>query len=413
MRTAIEHVLAVVHCNHWIDGPIMTMPGATHEHRAFIAYRVAANSVYALDWAGGLLTEAGEQAIAHALAMKGLLACVMSLMRHNYMRGNNQGVYMAYGALAIEATLAKLWPPHGGELIEVARAAIDETVERYIEADGGSYEGPGYVSSTVGHSLIAYQLYARHRGVPLADVVPEKLLNTERYFATMASTVPPAGSSVCVGDGGHPGAILFPSFLGTLSWLTGSTTLRSLLAGIMPVTPDRENVATPGTIFNIIYGPDEFPEDEMVRPPTFSLLPDTGQLCSCRETEDGLVRLQFIGSPAHAGHTHEDKGSFIIEAFGEEIIIDRGQISYNDPRFDTLRHAQFHNLVVPDTAEGIPARQVYPCPSATIPHGTETRRRFPAVSAVAASSIPISSRNGAGSSRAARQESLRSWIRWN
>lgn len=369
MRTAVDHALAAVHCRDWIDGPIMTMPGATFEHRAFVAYRVASNTIYALDWCGGLLNEAGRQAIALALATKGLPACWMALERHDYMRGNNQGVYMAYGALLIEAALARLWPPHGGEHIDVAKAAIDETIGRYVADDGGAYEGAGYVSSTIGHALTAYQVYARHRGVPLADVVPERVLRTEHYFETTTSTVAPAGASVCVGDGGRPGAVVYPSFLGSLSALSGSDFMRGLLAGALPSAPERESTGVPGTVFAIVYGPDDLPAEPAVRPATFAVLPDTGQLCSCRETPQGPVRLQLVGAPAKAGHTHEDKGSFLIEAFGEEIAIDRGQISYNDPRHDTLKHAQFHNLLVPDTGEGLPARQVCPCPVATIPCG--------------------------------------------
>lgn len=373
LRTAVDHALAAVHCRAWVDGPIMTMPGVTHEHRAFVAYRVAVNVIYALDWAGALLTASGRQAVALALSMKGLPACLMSLMRHDYMRGCNQGTYMSYGALLIEAALAKLWPPHGGELIDVSKAAMDQTVERYFAEDGGAFEGAGYVSSTVSHAIVAYQAYARHRGVPLADVVPEKLKRTEGYFAVMTSTVAPAGSSVCVADGGRPGTIIYPDFLGSLAGLTGSPFLLSLLSAVLPEAHTKESSATPGAIFDILYGPDTLPPPS-VRPPVFGLLPATGLLVSCRETPRGAVRLQLVGAPAGAGHTHEDKGSFIIEAYGEEIAMDRGQFSYNDPRCEVMSHARYHNLLIPETSSGVPARQVSPCPDATVLQGTGDER---------------------------------------
>ena len=346
LKVGVEHLLAAVHCEYWIDGPIMTLPGGTHEHRAFVAYRVASNIVCGLDWAGALLNDAGRAAAAHALATKGLPACLISLMRHDYMRDCNQGTYMAYGAILIEAALAKLWPPHGGELIDAAKRAVDETVERYLGEDGGAFGGPGYVSSTISHAIIAYQVYARNKGLSLAEAVPEKLLRSEAYFATMSSTVPPVGSSVCVADGGHPGA----------------------LAGILPRIADLENIGTPGSAFNLIYGPDTL-DAPAPKPPVFSLMSVTGQLCSCRQTRGGPVRIQVIGAPPLAGHAHEDKGSFIIEAYREEIAIDRGQISYNDPRCEVMSHARYHNVLLPDYEDGGPARQQNPCKVSTIPEG--------------------------------------------
>ena len=50
---------------------------------------------------------------------------------------------------------------------------MDQTVNRYIAEDGGAFEGFGYYSSTVGHALVGYQAYARLKGLPLEEVVPE------------------------------------------------------------------------------------------------------------------------------------------------------------------------------------------------------------------------------------------------
>jgi len=68
------------------------------------------------------------------------------------------------------------------------------------------------------------------------------------------------------------------------------------------------------------------------------------------------------------------RGSFVLEAFGEELAVDRGQMRYVDPRCATIRHARFHNLAIPHDDDK-PMRQHNPCPVASIAEGEgdETR----------------------------------------
>ena len=101
----------------------------------------------------------------------------------------------------------------------------------------------------------------------------------------------------------------------------------------------------------------------------FRNLAVTGLLCSNRPTPDGPVRVQVIGGPAGAGHGHDDRGSFVLEAFGDELAVDRGQMPYVDPRSAIIKHARYHNLAVPHTDDGAPLRQHNPCPVATVAEG--------------------------------------------
>lgn len=368
LRMALHHALAAAHCQYWANSFMEIIPGTAWESRAFNAYRVGCNLIFAWDWAGSYLTDAGKAVLAQAVAMKGLSWLLMSLMRYDYVRECNQGAYFAYGAIICEAALARSWPAHGGELIETAKAAMDETMNRYIAEDGGAFEGMGYYSSTIGHALVGYQAYARLKGLPLETIVPERIRKVPNYLTAMLSTVPPLGSAVPVADGGRPGVMLFPECLGSLCQLSDDKALPALLQAILPVGHEKENYATPGWIFNIIHGPDSLPAAE-VRPPVFRVLPQTGMLCSCRPTPQGQVRLQLIGAPAGAGHCHEDKGSFVIEAFGEELAIERGQMAYDDPRCQVIKYACYHNLLIPDMGEALPAHQVNPCPAAVLPEG--------------------------------------------
>jgi hypothetical protein len=126
---------------------------------------------------------------------------------------------------------------------------------------------------------------------------------------------------------------------------------------------------------NIIYGPDTLPPPS-ARPPVFRNLTVTGLLCSNRPTPDGPVRVQLIGGPAGAGHGHDDRGSFVLEAFGDELAVDRGQMPYIDPRSAIMKYARYHNLAVPYADEDTPLRQLNPCPVSTIHYGEGDEQRL-------------------------------------
>ncbi|MCX5661271.1 MAG: heparinase II/III family protein [Planctomycetota bacterium] len=400
LRMAARHALSLAHCEYWFPDFLEAFPGSGFEQRAFFDYRWGTALVYAWDWAGCCVSPAGRELFAHAIASKAVGRIQETLMRHPYVRGCNQGAYMSYGAIVCLAALSKVWR-HARDYIEPAKKALDETMETYLAPDGGAFEGVGYVSSTIGHALVAYQLLARMDGKSLAEVVPAKVLRSADYLAVMLSTAPPAGAGINVADGGRPGSTLYPECLPYLARLaagmgapngstnaapgTGIAAMPALLAAMLDRPLSQENFGTPGSAFVFLFGPE--PDDlpaPAARPPVFCVLPQTGQLCSCRETPAsgggaggvGLVRLQLIGAPADAGHGHEDRGSFVLEAFGEEIAIDRGQMEYSDPRCGVIKAARYHNLLIPLDDAGQPTAQMNPCRSATLPTGTGDAQRL-------------------------------------
>lgn len=379
LRMASRHALALAHCEHWFCDFLEAFPGSSFEQRAFFDYRWGTNLVFAWDWAGACLTRAGKDLLAHAVATKAVPRITATLMKHQYVRGCNQGAYMSYGAIVCIAALSKVWP-HAREHLAPARQALDETMNTYLAPDGGAFEGVGYVSATLGHALVAYQLLARLEGKSLAEVTPPRVLRSADYLAAMLSSAPPIGAAINVADGGRPGSTLYPECLPFLARLAAAdasspardsfATIDSLLAAMLDRPLGQEGFGTPGSAFIFLFGPEpERLAEPRARPPVFSVLGQTGQLCSCREAPAGLVRLQLIGAPANAGHTHEDRGSFVLEAFGEEILIDRGQMEYSDPRCGVIKAARYHNLLIPLDDHDAPTPQVNPCREATLPQG--------------------------------------------
>ena len=367
-RMAADHALALAHCDKWQPEFLPTIAGSAWEQRAFHEYRYAHNLIFAWDWAGSFLTDSGKQVLAQAVSIKALPWILQTLMRHPYVRGCNQGAYFSWGAIICELALCSLYP-HGDELLDPAIAALDQTVNKYFEEDGGAYEGPGDVTSTAAHALAAYALVARHRDQPVEELVPPNLKNVSQYIRTMLSTSPPYGSAINVADGGRAGIVVYQECLGLLASVTGDTGVGALLNGMAQEGLHTDNTATPGAAFNIVFGPEELPPPS-AETPVFNVLEQTGMLCSCRPSPHGPVRLQLIGAPARAGHAHDDRGSFVIEAFGEEIVYERGQMPYDDPRCSTIQFARYHNLLIPAGPDNALPRQLNPCPEATIPSGT-------------------------------------------
>lgn len=364
LRTAISHALSAAHCTYWDDSFMMTVPGGCWDHRAFKSFAITNGYVRAWDWAGSLLTDAGITVMARAMSLKGLPLLHMSLQRHGYMRHCNQAIIFASGAILGEAALAKVWD-YGGESLDVALAALSESVENYTEPDGGAHEGLAYFDWSYNTAMEGYIVAARHKGVSVSDIVPKCVLKTPDYLLNILSTTKPVGTGINMADGGKPSSVPRMLMLPRLLALTKERRVTSLWSAVNR-TDSRKHAR--GGIDDIIYGPARLPKPK-ADPPVFSLLKHTGMLCSNRPTTRGPVRLQFIGAKAHAGHTHRDKGSFVLEAFGEEILIDRGICYYGDSRSLTMKCADQHNMLTPDDNEGQPLSATSPCRHAMIPSG--------------------------------------------
>jgi hypothetical protein len=64
------------------------------------------------------------------------------------------------------------------------------------------------------------------------------------------------------------------------------------------------------------------------------------------DTQDmGRVALFGISGKSFPGHGHKDKGSFILEADGRAILIDRGTCSYDNSYSNMIEKSEVHNMI--------------------------------------------------------------------
>jgi hypothetical protein len=371
LQMGARFALSLAHCEHWHDW-LQSVPDTNFEHRAFLQYRCALACIYALDWAGGVLTEAGRESLLHAIADKALPDIQKTFMKYSYIRNNNQGLFFSYGWMMSLLALSAYWP-HAGEQLDYVKDRIVECMDRYILPDGGADEGVEYLTDSLSQGLLGLLAYAKRKQISVHELIPPQVARVPDYVSVMMSCTEPFGSALPISDGGRIGEGPYQETVALLAHLYQDAAMHRLLESLLPID-QQEKGGSPGRIFCLLYGPEEPTVASAIDVPEFVRLQDTGMTTSCRHTPDGPIRLHLVGGKAHPSHSHADRGSFILEAYGDSLLVDAGQASkYSDPNSHLLPKTRYHNLTVPGSIEDDP-EQVKPCPAATIPEGTGNSR---------------------------------------
>jgi hypothetical protein len=107
----------------------------------------------------------------------------------------------------------------------------------------------------------------------------------------------------------------------------------------------------------------------------FVEMPKIGQMASHRKLGGEWVKLFLMGNQSGASHTHEDKGSFVLEFAGDAFARDFGSCDYSNPLADLLKHCQRHNMLVP-IADGVRPRPANPILADITPKGRGDEKSF-------------------------------------
>lgn len=321
LRMAARYALCLALSEHWETGFMSVFPGGPWEDRAFRRSYTAEDIATILDLAGEVFTDAGRTYLMRRLAEEGVGPINYVTWQHEYIFHCNQLAYFNTGRMYAYLVLEREWPRVKPYTDLAYRDAIDN-LETVIEPDGGSLEGPGYLSPTVRENYTALKYYARARGRNVSELVPEVLKRTSDYAAAVASTT--ADDVIAICDSGA-------SFRGDSLSVLMELVPQSYWATIRSKQLVREGK----------------PPVEAPALPAFISLPHTGYLASTRRLGDDQVKIFVMGNKAGAGHTHEDKGSFVLEYAGQAFAMDLGICDYEDPIHAVYKHAQRHNMLVP------------------------------------------------------------------
>jgi len=354
-RLAVRMALAAAHCPDWTQGVLSVLPGSPYHRRGYVEAWYCKGMAMVLDWAADYLTPYGRETLRDVLIRQALAHIESDLMRWEYVWGMNQGLMFNHGRLMALLAVHQTYPRYRARLLEAERDQ-HTMLEAYVTPDGGTLEGMGYWQAALEVGLPPLCAMARLHGQPVEAYATDTLRRTGDFALDMLSIQAHAGgrrflpvNSIMADTGVHPFVAAFfarvskrPEWLA--AWRESVETARApdvfalLLAGGL----DADATAKGGV---------------PVRP-RLGVYPGVGQVTCIRDAPGaGLVHFHFCTGPGKGGHTHEDKGSFLIETAHGTLAMDRGMLHYDHPEHLLLGRSGRHNLFCPEDADGLAVRQ--------------------------------------------------------
>jgi hypothetical protein len=357
-RLAARYAMCLAHSTRWDSSFLIWLAGCKWEHRAFVPSLVMYDCSLILDLCGEWFTDYGRELILRRLAEEGQGTNNYNTWWWEYIFWCNQTAWFLpgrmYAYLVLEKTMPARWSPYPKPAVsrvapytDLALADLDDNLAKILLPDGGYTEGPMYFTGTARSAMISYYYYARTRGENVRELIPTALLATAQMAEVLASTADDQ-QMILICD-----AQYIPQ--------EGAAFLAWLMPDSHWVTVARKSVARSGgqpmtlLVQNLL-------RDVPARGPAFRPfveMPKIGQVASHRKLGGEWVKLFLMGNQSGASHTHEDKGSFVLEFAGDAFARDFGSCDYSNPLADILKHAQRHNMLVP-VAAGVRPRPANP-----------------------------------------------------
>ncbi len=336
LRLAARYALSIAVCGNWDDGMICAFPGSPFEHRCFVQSLCALETAMILDLAGEVFTPLGRDLVLRRIAESSTAHINFSTWKHEYIFGCNQMAWFSPGRMYGYGALLHHYP-RVRRYMDIAFDDLTETLERSLQPDGGYVEGPTYfqcVGSDSGRSLL---FYARATGTgSIRELMPAPVLATGDFAECMLST-DEAGDMIPICDG-RP---------------VCDQTALAMMAYLLPesqwVRLYQKSLARSGLPVSIAawIASANLDEAQPPKPRAFVQLPNTGHVSSLRVLGEKQVKWFLPGNAAGAGHTHEDKGSFVLEYGGETFLMDPGTCDYASPLSMDLKNCERHNMLLP------------------------------------------------------------------
>lgn len=335
MRLAARYALSIAYSPNWEESFWANMPGSIWNHRAFTHSMYSFECALILDLCGEFFTWLGREFIMRKIAEEGLATINWVSWKYEYIYHMNQLGWFSHGRLAGSVLLEKEWP-RTKWMVEQGYKDIYESIQNVILSDGGYVEGPTYFQPIAGNAGLAMYIYAKSRNKLLKDVIPVEMLRTENFASAIISTdeeqdVIPICDAIPKLN--YDMLLVMSSILPNSDWIN-----------ILEKKLKREGGLPNSLLALKLYSTFK---DTMFSIKPFVSLPEMGLVASNRKYDDKYFKISFLGNKAFAEHTHEDKGSFILEFAGETFAMDPGTCDYADPLHITLKNCERHNMLVP------------------------------------------------------------------
>ena len=381
-RLAARYAIALAHCTRWDPSFLSWMPGCKWEHRAFVPSLVMYDCALILDLCGEWFTDYGRELILRRLAEEGQGTNTYNIWWWEYLFWCNQTAWFMpgrmYAYLVLERTMPGRSAPYPqpepsrvAPYTDLALADLYDNLAKILLPDGGYTEGPMYFTFTARQAMLTCYYYARARGRGARELIPAAMRATAQMAEVLVSTADEF-QMILICDAQYipqEGAAFLAWLMPDSHWVT---VCRKSIArgGGQPLTLLAQNLLR------------EVPESGPDFRPLVTM-PAIGQLASHRRLDGEWVKLFLMGNQAGASHTHEDKGSFVLEFAGDSFARDFGSCDYSNPLADLLKHCQRHNMLVPLGTEARP-KPANPILADITPQARGDETRFHATMALTA-----------------------------
>ena len=353
-RLAARYAICLAHSTRWDPSFLSWMTGCKWEHRAFVPSLVMYDCALILDLCGEWFTEYGRQLILRRLAEEGQGTNNFNTWWWEYLFWCNQTAWFMpgrmYAYLVLERTMPAKWEPYPkpaasrvAPYTDLALADLYDSLAKILLPDGGYTEGPMYFTFTARQAMMTCYYYARARGKNSRELIPAAMRATAQMAEVLVSTADDL-AMILICDAQYipqEGAAFLAWLMPDSHWVTIFHKSIARTGG-QPMTLLAQNLLreVPAA------GPGFRPLVEM---------PAIGQLASHRRLGSEWVKLFLMGNQSGASHTHEDKGSFVLEFADDAFARDFGSCDYSNPLAELLKHCQRHNMLVP-LADGVRPR---------------------------------------------------------
>ncbi len=350
-KLAARMLLAAAHTPNWFEGPQGCCPGSRWHHVCFMEDHYGSAVAVALPLVAGWLTPAGTARVLDALetAWAVVNEKAEELGERWYM---NQGLVGNRGRLLQAACLAR----YGRG--ERYRHAVEQSyrdhstiLNHYLNAEGHCFEGPHYFMYSFDAAVCLWFAYARYRNCPIRDVVPGLFKKTPGYVEAVLSSTSDSGRVIplCTTTYETFSPLLLVFLTEVCDWEKGRGYLhRRLVAESAGAVSGREAASLEGLpallMLALLATP---PEPVATAAPGLGRCLQSG-LLSYEFPVPARGKLWFCCERKSAGHTHNDRGSVILEANGVPLLLDPGHPNYSNPLGEFMREPAWHNLAFPE-----------------------------------------------------------------
>jgi hypothetical protein len=354
-QSARRALFSTLRCGTWQSGFSSRIPSGLPGYRApFIESHTSEAVAICYDFIYGILSEEERRDVEDTFYKKAIpwIDMYHRLNGEGYLLTSNQGAVYTSGFVCAALVAHRSHPDVDG-LLESRVGWLKRMMGLYFQQDGSSNEGPGYWSYTMCCGAMALVALARYKGWDVRDYAPEHLIRTMDYMMHVKSVAQKELGFFCLGDAIASAG--FPYLSGPLMFFAKYYDNENALwlwheyyAGPNPPASSVFGNVMAFTyatlqLMNFIFFTDGSPASPQLEESKHFTVCDRVTLRTGCEYGDMLFF--FEGGPQTFGHTHFDKGQFILEAYGEKLAADPGVIKYQDPAHIFYISTSYHNLV--------------------------------------------------------------------